>query len=436
MAEAMITTLPWEPILSDTLLANARAALDAIIEDVRNSDAVVVHSANTLSEFGLLFGYMSQIDNRTEWEQLTGDYLERSIEKISGAYGGWTGLYGGISGVGWSVEHLMRLLEGNRETVYSEDADDPIEAIDAYLIRTMESGGWHGPYDLISGPVGFGTYFLERLPRPSAQRGIDLCLDEIEKRHEKSWGGTTWHTPPQEIPYHQLKHAPDGYYNLGVAHGIPGVIKFLSEAVTAGIERPGLGEMLVDSVRWLLARERPPQSLSRYSSWFVPGLDAGDSRLGWCYGDLGVGAILFGVGKQIGRSDWQVAGENLLLRCTEWQSEEAIVRDAPLCHGAIGVAHIFNRAYQSTRNERFKHAANSWYERGLEFRKPGEGVGGFFSYTPDKDPIWEADYSFLSGGVGVALALISAMYPIEPNWDRMLLISDSVPARKVASVAA
>ena len=217
---------------------------------------------------------------------------------------------------------------------------------------------------------------------------------------------------------------------------MPGVIKLLSEAVAAGIKWPGLEERLSDSVRWLLARERPPHADSRYGSWFVPGSEPGDSRLGWCYGDLGIAAVLFGVGRQTGRSDWQAAGKDLLLRCTEWPQEKQGVNDAPLCHGAIGAAHIFNRAYQATHNESFREAANHWFERGLAFRRPGEGVGGFFAYTPEKNPVLTADFSLLSGGVGVGLALLSAMYPIEPQWDRLLLLSDFVLTGNRASVAA
>jgi hypothetical protein len=431
----MVSISSWRPILPHALIADARSAICAIAEDVLAS-GIDTHTSAVLSDFAVLFGYMSQVENSEKWRRIATNYLERSIEKASGIHGGWLGLYGGMCGVGWSVEHLTRLLDGDLETYTAEDPDDPIEAIDTYLSNALGIGEWQGPYDLISGLVGFGAYFLERLPRPSAKRGMELVLQRLKERHEKSWGGMTWRTPPQEIPYEQLPYAPDGYYNLGVAHGVPGVIKLLSEAVAAGIEEPGLEEMLDESVRWLLAREQPPNADSRYSSWFVPGSEPSGSRLGWCYGDLGIAAVLFGVGSQAERSDWRTAGTALLLRCTEWPREKQGINDAPLCHGAFGVAHIFNRAYQSTPDERFKQAANYWFERGLALKRSGEGVGGFFSYTPDRNPIWTPDYSLLSGGVGIALALISAVYAVAPAWDRVLLLSDFVRTRKTTSVAA
>jgi len=62
----------------------------------------------------------------------------------------------------------------------------------------------------------------------------------------------------------------------------------------------------------------------------------------------------------------------------------------------------------------------------LNMRKIGQGVGGFLKLTrpTPQDPIvWEPSPAFLDGAVGVALALLAALTPIEPQWDRLLLIS-------------
>ena len=179
----------WAPILSSTLVEAARSSLYAIADDVAALDTRTQQPA-TLSDFALLFGYLSQVEQSEKWQQLTIEYLERSIEKVSTTHAGWLGLYGGMCGVGWSVEHLARLLDENSEASDAGSSDDPIEAIDTYLNNSLESGNWQGPYDLISGLVGFGAYFLERLPRQSARRGIELVLRKLEERHEKSWGGS------------------------------------------------------------------------------------------------------------------------------------------------------------------------------------------------------------------------------------------------------
>ena len=64
-----------------------------------------------------------------------------------------------------------------------------------------------------------------------------------------------------------------------------------------------------------------------------------------------------------------------------------------------------------------------WFERTLAMRQPGKGVGGFWTYAPEKMPVWDPDPSLLSGAVGITLALLAAISPIEPAWDLLLLLS-------------
>src|SRR5206468_11796483 len=58
------------------------------------------------------------------------------------------------------------------------------------------------------------------------------------------------------------------------------------------------------------------------------------------------------------------------------------VVDAGICHGAAGLAHIYNRMYQASGDNRLREAACSWYERTLDLRRPGRGIAGFGSYQP------------------------------------------------------
>ena len=169
----------------------------------------------------------------------------------------------------------------------------------------MRTQPWAGPYDLISGLVGLGIYFLERLPLESATAGLQLIAAHLTELSENSWGGTTWHTPPELISKEQREVCPAGYYNLGVAHGVPGVVGFLGQVIAAGVEIPGCRDLLKGTVQWILAQQRPPTAVSRYDSWFVAGRKPEDSRLGWCYGDLGLCAVLHHTASLVGREDWR-----------------------------------------------------------------------------------------------------------------------------------
>jgi len=86
--------------------------------------------------------------------------------------------------------------------------------------------------------------------------------------------------------------------------------------------------------------------------------------------------------------------------------------DAPLCHGASGNAHIFNRLYQNNGDANCREVALAWFEKALSFWQPEGGVAGFYQYTrpdPQSPPVMEPSPAFLDGAIGVALALLAAL---------------------------
>lgn len=432
--------MKWVPILSGDSAIRAREAVDAIADALVSRNFVLEgRSAGRWSvyEEALFFGYMAAAYPETEWADRAVESLNAAIDKANET-AGYLGLHGGLSGLGWTVEHLSRLLReaapeessdaSERESV-SEDDQDLTADINAALVSHLHHAKSGNIYDLISGLVGFGIYFLERWPNPSAMEGIKAVFDRLEGLAEHTQEGITWHTGAAQLPDWQLQQCPNGYYNLGVAHGVPGIIHLLAQiSETNVIEPERLNPLLEGALTWMLAQQRPSGSRSRFSSWVGPGVESSDSRLGWCYGDLGILAVLLQVARRTGRREWQVFAADLLDHCLAWPHAEGNVLDAPLCHGAAGVAHIFNRIYQSEGDPRCRDAAAMWFERTLAMRQPGSGVGGFSAFMmPDLNSpsVWEANPAFLDGAIGVALALLAAITTIEPKWDRLLLLSFS-----------
>ncbi|MDP6958925.1 MAG: lanthionine synthetase LanC family protein, partial [Planctomycetota bacterium] len=97
------------------------------------------------------------------------------------------------------------------------------------------------------------------------------------------------------------------------------------------------------------------------------------------------------------------------------------VKDAGICHGGAGLAHILNRFYQATEEEIFKTTAKYWYEKTVSFQEPGKGIAGFRFL--DEEKVEHSEPGLLTGSAGIALALLSAAFPVEPLWDRFLLTS-------------
>lgn len=367
------------------------------------------------SGFALFFSYLDQAHPGEGHDDVAMELLERTIQATA-ENPLMPSLYSGFSGVAWTLEHLAgRLYEEG------DDGEDPGEEVTAAIVEHVGLTPWKGHYDLISGLVGFGVFALERLPRPGGDECLRRVVTRLTELAESGPRGTTWKTGPELMPLERDEMFPEGNYNLGVAHGVPGVISLLGLAQKAGVECRSL---LDGAVEWLLAQKLPPGSGSIFGYSVAPGVEPGPSRLAWCYGDLGISAALLVAARAVGERAWEAEALEIARRTAERSLKDSSVVDAGICHGAAGVAHLFNRLYQATGDPMLAEAARRWIDETLALRR-GEGIGGFQSWAPNEemDLGWRSEAGFLTGSAGVGLALLAAATAVEPEWDRVLQIS-------------
>jgi lantibiotic biosynthesis protein len=230
-----------------------------------------------------------------------------------------------------------------------------------------------------------------------------------------------WRTEPDLLPEHQRLTAPDGYVNFGLAHGIPGVIAVLAQFCRRGFELERSQVLLENALRRLLDNS-PRRERGRFVAW-QPADHLPSTRLAWCYGDLGVAAALLGAGVAIDHDEARREGLELALDCAGRTPQQALISDTGICHGAAGIAHLFNRMAQTTGNATLRDAAVAWVDRTLAMRSELP-LAGFPANMPEDDGKLKLvpDASLLTGAGGVALVLHAACSEIEPAWDRLLLV--------------
>ena len=323
------------------------------------------------------------------------------------------GLYGGWAGLGWVTSHFQ--VENNLVATH----------VDRVLMAALQNWPQALGYDLISGLVGVGVYFLERLPTEAAIRGLSAVLEVLESTSVRTEDGATWFSPSESLPAWQRERAPNGYYNLGVAHGVPGVCWLLGKLCGEGIAADRAEALLRRSLRWLRS-SHPDPTKPDLPSWIAPGVPRQPiRRMAWCYGPLGASAVISEAATAVGDAESTSWARTLALACAQVPPSEARIHDAGLCHGAAGNAHIFHRLYRSTGEVSFRKAALDWFGATVAYWQPGTGVGGFrmWGEVGETKQGWLDDGSFLAGSGGVGLALLAGMSPLEPKWDRLLLLS-------------
>lgn len=412
----------WKPVLSGPLRERAFEAINAIAKSLEKRAGADASLAGGTAGLAVFYSCLAEARGESGDKKIALRFLDQAADAVAATRMS-PDLFGGFTGIAWAMAHLERgLLE-----------IDSVEAIDEALKLHLGQARWRREYDLVSGLVGFGVYALERFPRKSAIACLELIVEHLDSIAERSEAGVTWFTPPELLPPHQLEQYPEGHYNLGLAHGVPGVIALLGQICAIADEWPSLRKkaqpLLRGAVAWLLAQQ-PPNREASFPPYVGRGVLPRRGRVAWCYGDLGIAAALLLAARSVQNRVWERAALEIARRAAARRTDEAGIVDCGLCHGAAGAAHLFNRLFQATGEESFADAARFWFERVLEMREPGRGVTGFFAVRIDPKTGSRravAEVGMLEGAAGVGLALLAAATPIEPQWDRLLLVS--IPPR-------
>ena len=266
-------------------------------------------------------------------------------------------LYSGFTGIAWAVELVDGLLSAG-----GEDRNGDIdEALTSLLRRYPEDA----PYDLVNGLTGLGVYALARWPRPAAAQCVLGVVEQLARRARHDRDGVYWWTPPSWQGPRREQYRPGGV-DLGVAHGIAGVVPFLARVHRLGLAQQTVRPLLDGAVRWLLAHMVDTVSGPTVPYFVADGVEPGPARSAWCYGDPGVAAALLLAARDVGEPAWAAAATGLAMRAANRPPDQTGVVDAGLCHGSAGLAHLFNRMYQMTAEPVLADAARFWVERTLE----------------------------------------------------------------------
>ncbi|HYL04393.1 MAG TPA: lanthionine synthetase C family protein [Thermoanaerobaculia bacterium] len=438
----------WQPILVGDTAARAAAAIDAIAAALATwpafpaDDRFGATLATGEAGHALLFSYLDRARPGAGYAELAAERLERAADRLATSFHG-PGLYQGFTGIAWTVEHLRGRLPGTPAddadgANNADDGEDPNEAIDRALFDLLARSPWPEDYELTRGLAGFGAYALERWPGALASACLSRVCERLAELAVPQEVGCAWPTAAWLQEPEDLQSFPRGMYNLGVAHGVPGVLPVLAQAAAIGAAPESARGLLQGAVAWLLSRKLPAGGASVFPGAWGPVVEEGAASAGytsgWCYGDPGIAAALLVTARAAGEPAWEAEALSLARAVARRAPGGSGARDACLCHGAAGLGHLFNRLYQATGDPELLAAARGWMERALDLRQPGRGVGGFLTWGPDalgqRQMDWRDETTLLTGAAGVALALLAATTAIEPAWDRFLLISPATADAK------
>lgn len=398
----------WRPLIEGGAGEGdrVRRAVDRIAEQAAGR-LTAAPSANLSSGdpgLALLFAYLSRADHGDieRAAELARAFLERAADALaSEAASPW--LFGGWLGAVFVAEHLQGALYGPEVDL----AGELVPALETLVARP------DAHFDLSFGTAGVLVVAAERA-RQRRDAVVDRILERgVEGLRASATGGEpgrTWRTRPTPLLPTASGLYPEGFFDVGVAHGVPGVIGALARCHARGID--GAGELARDAVAWLAAQEQGPSVGSAYGTFFVPGEPPRTSRLAWCYGDAGVAGVLAAAARALDETEIAALATRIGHRAAARTPADSGVEDPGLCHGSAGLLLVFHRLWCATGDPVFAAAARGWLASTLDGLERLERDGGALP-----------EVGLLRGLAGTALALEAAISSQAPDWDAFLLLS-------------
>jgi lantibiotic biosynthesis protein len=275
-------------------------------------------------------------------------------------------------------------------------------------------------YDFLHGLLGiiYAGNYCKVVDKTVIKELTDGMLKDLISENEISYF-TDWMPNKEEDPEHEEK------INLGLAHGIPSamvtlaLLKDLGPSYVKAAE--GIAEFIIDT------KKKNPKDSLYCSVLYDRKDDSINSRLGWCYGDLGIALTLWQTGKLLQKQKYQDEALAIMNHANNRKDLNInAIRDCGLCHGSAGVAHIFNRFYWETGDKAFKSTADYWTQVTLDMATHNdEGLAGYAAYRAVGDTPWILEYGLLEGIGGIGLALLGSLNNESVSWDQCMMISNN-----------
>jgi lantibiotic biosynthesis protein len=374
---------------------------------------------NNISLFGgnagisLFLSYYARFSKKEKYVEKSIRIISDIFDKVSEGIAHPT-FAGGLAGIGWFLEFLQ---DNNFLEV---DTNEAIGEIDEYLNGIMVNEMEQNKFDYLHAGGGIALYFLKRKSLPKRNQYLLEFVDLLEKSLIKEDDKNKW-VSKIFVGYEK----EEDVYNLSLSHGIASIISILSKIYKDGINKDKAYALLNGALNYILNNQfDTTKSLSYFpDSISLDGKKGHETRLAWCYGDLGISVALWNASKVLMDMELeQKAIEILLYSAKRRNLKENMVVDAGLCHGTAGIAHIFNRMFINTGILEFKEVTDYWFTETLKMAKFEDGLAGYKIWRTEEHG-WTNDYGFIEGIAGIGLAMISYVSDIEPAWDECLLLS-------------
>ncbi len=313
----------------------------------------------------------------------------------------------GIAGIASAFTYISE-----NDFINSGINNEITDNIDKYIFKSLNNSIKLENYDLLTGYLGTGLYFIEKPTTQYANIGINKIVDAIKAQ-------ATYSQDKKHIffyDYMSAENEEELQINLGIAHGMPSIIIFLSKLIETGYPAIKIKTIIEKSISWVLLHQL------KESDCLYPGLIPSNTktRLSWCYGDLDIAIMLYHAGKSLKNTKWIKKSKEIAIYSSYRRNLQKLeIWDSCFCHGTSGIAHILGKLSDYHNSTALADAADYWYELTYD-NAISKNLEKLKTYNPALN-MSELDPSLLDGLSGIGLVLLSKYS--SNSWDKFFLLS-------------
>jgi len=203
---------------------------------------------------GVLWAYLDACFPNEGWDLVGRVHLELAARAAERSQWIDASMFSGFAGVGFAAWQLSRGGTRYRRLLASFDEAVARETVqNAARVRASDQISV-GDFDVISGLSGVGAYLVCRRDQPAIDVALANAVDALACIVSRDRTPPAWYTPVHLLYDDATREMyPHGNLNCGLAHGVPGILAFLSLARLKEGSSPALDEAIGTVADWLLA---------------------------------------------------------------------------------------------------------------------------------------------------------------------------------------
>jgi lantibiotic modifying enzyme len=335
----------------------------------------------------LMFELVRQTgDNTRDWAALSKIALMAGSAGITGSIG----LFDGISGLLFVAKYIRNTRGGYARFIESLEL-----ILSGVINENALTKGLDVNADLISGLSGSyvaAAAFGRCAFAPLLEEYVAAALHDMIAC--QSGGG---------------QEPIDGVgFNLGVAHGLPGLIGSI-----IGSER--FADGIVSATNRLIELNSRPASMN----WSATSRDTKETRSAWCYGAPGISAVLSEVALKSKMPALRTISAESARFSVQGNLAEKGIRDSGLCHGQSGVSLCLWVCGRNCADPGLEQLATDMMSTVARAFDPAHRFGYL---QRNASRAYVDDASFLGGASGLVAAMLTVGDCVDPMWLRCLAL--------------